>query len=73
MNEPEGTIISKRCIRGYCRECGTAMRWPINGVPVELCGECDPMPQGCTSPSSPNDPDAWRVSIQEPYGNVPGY
>lgn len=78
MRELVGSKIEgSRYLRDYCYRCQTPMRvvrcWDDDGNRItHICCECSPKHVGCTSPSSPLDDDAYKVSIQEPYGNMAG-
>jgi hypothetical protein len=78
------SIPGSRLRRCWCCRCGAPMRDAASGLfdPILLavgimaplthyCELCEPRASGCSSPSSPVDPDAFAVSLQanDEYGS----
>lgn len=71
-------IPGSSLFRSYCPRCQGAIRiskGDVDNNKHPFCQECNPKHRGCSSPSSPWDPDAMGstgVSTQHDYGNIPG-
>jgi len=79
--EAYGSRIRGSCLyRAFCAHCGEPMRVTAASLYDEhghrlrqYCRDCGNRDHvGCSSPPSPNDPDAWQPSTQEDYGDIPG-
>jgi len=79
--EAYGGRIRGSCLyRAFCAHCGEpirvehAMLYDDHGHRLQhYCRDCGNRDHvGCSSPPSPNDSGAWRPSIQDDYGDIPG-